>query len=88
MTLPRHTRDVRQLALALCLGIPLLVLLLAIGLMVLLHTFEEPHPDTFEPPESFVCMSDVGGTLLLCEWNYSAQPSKEIVLSSVGSMTS
>ena len=73
--------------LGLCLGIPLLALLLAIGLMTLLHTFAGPPPATFEPPGSFVCMSDVGGTLLLCEWNSSEQPTSEIVRWTVGNMT-
>lgn len=88
MTEPRTTGDLRQLAWALCLGIPLLALLLVIGSTVLLRTFEPRPPATFEPPESFVCMTDVAGTLLLCDWNYSAQPSNETVLWTVGSTTS
>ena len=86
MTSKRIGRDARQLALALCLGIPPLVLLLAIGSMVLLRMSDQPRPDTSEPPVSFVCMSDEAGTLLLCERNFSEHPTSEIVLWTAGSM--
>lgn len=84
----RCSRDIGQLALALCLGTALLVLLLVTGSMALLHTSEPPRPDTYEPPASFVCTSDVAGTLLLCEQSYGAQQMREIVLWTAGSMTS
>lgn len=72
MTAQRPGGDARPLLLAACLGIPLLVLLLTIGSVTLLHTFEGLSAGTSERPASFVCMSDVGGTLLLCEPSYGA----------------
>lgn len=74
MTLPRLTRDLRQLALGLCLGFPLLVLLNLIGLTVLLHTFDEPRTDEHEPTGSFVCISGEAGTLPLCVQSCNALP--------------
>lgn len=56
--------------------------------MVLLHTFEGQPPDTSEPPESFVCTTDVGGTLLLCEQSYGGQQMNVIAPWTAGSMTS
>lgn len=69
-----RSRDVRHLALGLCLGIPLIVLLILTGSTLLLRAFDAPPPDEPEPIGSFVCTSDVAGTLLLCEQSYSAQP--------------
>lgn len=68
------TRDLGHLALALCLGIPLIILVILIGSMLLLPTSDEPQLGEHEPTGSFVCISDVAGTLLLCEQNYGAQP--------------
>lgn len=72
MTRLRLTRDVRQLAFAVCLGIPLITLLILIGSKILLSTFDERSSDMPEHTGSFVCISDVAGTLLLCEESYSA----------------
>lgn len=66
MTFPRLGRDFRQLASALCLGIPLLVMMNLTGLMMLLSTYDEPHNVEPEHTPCFVCMRDEVGTLLLC----------------------